>query len=207
MKFTAVALAATLAATPLAHYATSADTVEGADAQIMLLEEDEAPWYEQAEDLRNDQEIVMVSQEVAQPLPQPEAIPYEEDFEVEATEAEIDCLMSAVYFEARGEPREGKVAVVEVVLARRESGRWPSTACAVISQRAQFSFVRRGHIPDVPAASENNLRNLVLDVLSGRESSSAKGATFFHATYSRPSWRHRLRHVSQIGRHMFYSIT
>ena len=210
MKFTAVALAATLAATPLAHYATAGDPVEGADAQIVLPAEDEAPWYEQAEDLRNEQEIVMVSREITQPLPEPEAVPYEEDFgdfEVDATEAEIDCLMSAVYFEARGEPREGKIAVVEVVLARRESGRWPSTACAVISQRAQFSFVRRGHIPDVPAASESNLRSLVLDVLSGRESSSAKGATFFHATYSRPSWRHRLRHVSQIGRHMFYSIT
>ena len=41
-----------------------------------LLEEDEAPWYEQAEDLHNDQEIVMVSQEVAQPLPELETIPY-----------------------------------------------------------------------------------------------------------------------------------
>ena len=203
MKFTAIAIAAGLAATPIAHYATGEDPTAGADAQIVLPSEGETPWYEKADDLEQDRrKIVMVRNEIVQELPEAQPEP---ETTVQATEEEIDCLMSAAYHEARGEPLEGRVAVVEVVLARRESGRWPSNACSVIAQRSQFSFVRRGHIPGVPQSSESTFRQLVIDVLTGRESSSAKGATFFHATYVRPSWRHRLRHVSQIGRHMFYT--
>ena len=204
MKFTVIALTALLAATPLAHLATNEDPMEGADTQIVLPTDESSPWYEQAEDLADkNQQILMVSNEVVQAIPEPEPEP--EVLAVNATENEIECLMSAAYYEARGEPHEGRVAVVEVVLARRDSKRWPSTACGVIAQRSQFSFVRRGHIPDVPQSSESSLRRLVVDVLSGREKSSAKGATFFHANYVRPSWRHRLRHVSQIGRHLFYA--
>ncbi len=202
MKFTVLAIAAGLAATPIAHYITDEATTVGDDSQIVLPASDEAPWYEQAETLeQDDSDIVMVRKEVVQAIPEESKdLPT-----VHATEAEIECLMSAAYHEARGEPREGRVAVVEVVLARRNSKRWPSNACSVIAQRSQFSFVRRGRIPDVPDSSEGTLRSLVMDVLTGRESSSAKGATFFHATYVRPTWRHRLRQVSQIGRHMFYA--
>ena len=109
-----------------------------------------------------------------------------------------------MHFEARGEPVEGRVAVVEVVLARRESNRWPSTACGVIAQRAQFSFVRNGRIPDVSSSHYDRAREVVMDVLSGRTSSSAKGATYFHASYVRPGWSRSKRQISQIGRHLFY---
>ena len=44
--------------------------------------------------------------------------------------AEQDCLANAVYFEARGEPLEGQLAVAEVVLNRAASGRYPATLCA-----------------------------------------------------------------------------
>lgn len=144
---------------------------------------------------------VMVSRPVVQPLPEPE----EDSFAAyEASEDEIDCLVSAVHYEARGEPIEGRVAVVEVVLARRESARWPSTACGVIAQRSQFSFVRNGRIPDVNASHYGRAREVVMDVLSGRTSSSAKGATYFHASYVRPGWSRNKRQISQIGRHLFY---
>ena len=144
---------------------------------------------------------IMVSRPVVQPLPEPE----EDSFSAyEASEDEIDCLVSAVHFEARGEPVEGRVAVVEVVLARRESNRWPSTACGVIAQRSQFSFVRNGRIPDVSSSHYDRAREVVMDVLSGRTSSSAKGATYFHASYVRPGWSRSKRQISQIGRHLFY---
>lgn len=227
MKFTAIAIAAGLVAAPVAHMAAGDDGQTTARSRAMPPQGSQAPWYEQAERLEEQKtshddapaaatqgrQVTMIRKAVVQdisithpdeeietdeeaPVPQPA---------VEATEREISCLMSVAYHEARGEPREGKVAVVEVVLARRDSDRWPSTACGVIAQRSQFSFVRRGHIPDVPSSSEQGLRSLVLDVLSGRASSSARGATFFHATYAKPSWRHRLRHVSRIGRHLFYT--
>src|SRR4030095_8063208 len=66
-----------------------------------------------------------------------------------ATDGELACLAGAVYFEARGESLEGQLAVAEVVLNRAASGRYPSTLCGVITQRSQFSFIRRGRFPSV----------------------------------------------------------
>lgn len=121
-----------------------------------------------------------------------------------ASEREIDCLVSAVYHEARGEPLQGRVAIVEVILARRDSGKWPKNACGVISQKSQFSFVNGGHIPKIAGKDRQGFRTLVMRVLSGELSSPARGATYFHASHARPSWRHEMRRVSQIGRHFFY---
>jgi large subunit ribosomal protein L33 len=55
--------------------------------------------------------------------------------------SEIECLSRAVYYEARGEPVEGQLAVAQVIVNRTESdGRFPGTICGVIRQRGQFSF-------------------------------------------------------------------
>ena len=121
-----------------------------------------------------------------------------------ATTREIECLMSAVFHEARGEPLEGKIAVVEVVLARRDSGRFSANACGVVAQQGQFSFVRGGHVPQLATQHRSGYRDLVMKVLAGEYRSKAKGSTYFHAAHVKPSWRHKLKHVSQIGRHLFY---
>jgi hypothetical protein len=61
--------------------------------------------------------------------------------------ADLKCLAQAVYFEARGEPIEGQLAVAEVVINRARSGLYPDNYCDVVTQPAQFSFVRHGQIP------------------------------------------------------------
>ena len=60
---------------------------------------------------------------------------------------EMRCLAGAVYFESRGEPLAGQLAVAQVVINRTESSQFPSSYCAVVYQRAQFSFVRGGAMP------------------------------------------------------------
>lgn len=61
--------------------------------------------------------------------------------------AEIRCLAQNIYFEARGEPMVGKIAVGHVVLNRAADRRWPRRVCSVIKQgvykqrhRCQFSW-------------------------------------------------------------------
>ena len=57
------------------------------------------------------------------------------------------CLATAVYFESRGEPIEGQLAVADVVINRAASGRYPSDWCGVVKQKAQFSFeIGRVHV-------------------------------------------------------------
>ncbi|HEX8380378.1 MAG TPA: cell wall hydrolase, partial [Allosphingosinicella sp.] len=62
--------------------------------------------------------------------------------DTQTSDREQECLANAVYFEARSEPIEGQLAVAEVVLNRAASGRYPTDLCAVITQKAQFSFIQ-----------------------------------------------------------------
>jgi N-acetylmuramoyl-L-alanine amidase len=48
-----------------------------------------------------------------------------------AEPAQLRCLAEAIYYEARGEPIIGQIAVAQVVLNRARSGRWPGTLCGV----------------------------------------------------------------------------
>ncbi len=71
----------------------------------------------------------------------------------EPEDSELHCLATGIYFESRGEPLEGQLAVGQVILNRAASGRFATTACGVLTQPSQFSFVRRGVVPTAPAQS------------------------------------------------------
>ncbi len=122
-------------------------------------------------------------------------------------DGEQDCLANAVYFEARGEPLEGQLAVAEVVLNRSRSGRYPPTVCGVVTQRAQFSFVRRGIIPRADRASEAWRRAVgIARVAQARGMRLlSDNVLWYHATYVSPRWGRRLARTARIGLHIFYS--
>jgi spore germination cell wall hydrolase CwlJ-like protein len=120
-----------------------------------------------------------------------------------AADAEQQCLATAVYFEAKGEPLRGQLAVAQVILNRTHSGRFPSSVCGVVRQRGQFSFVHGGRLPSVPRASAA-WRKAVAVARTAREGAEpvAAKALFFHARSVSTGW-HAVR-VAQIGNHVFY---
>lgn len=125
----------------------------------------------------------------------------------EAPTTQQDCLAQAVYFEARGEPLEGQLAVAEVVLNRAASGKYPANLCEVIRQKAQFSFVENGRIPVAPKASAAWRRAVAIADIAVRDlarSRSGSDALYYHADYVAPIWRHGLNKVGTIGQHIFY---
>lgn len=119
--------------------------------------------------------------------------------------AEHECLAGAVYFESKGEPLKGQLAVAEVILNRASSGKYPSTICGVVKQKSQFSFVRRGQIP--PIARNTAAWRKAVAIAHIAKKDLAEGgigdAMFFHARYVSPNWR-RLKRVASIGNHIFY---
>ena len=125
----------------------------------------------------------------------------------ETRSAEEDCLANAVYFEARGEPLEGQLAVAEVVLNRAASGRYPATICGVVIQPAQFSFVRRGIIPRADRASEAWRRAVAISRIAAQREARLLPANvlWYHANYVSPGWGRRLERNARIGLHIFYS--
>lgn len=116
------------------------------------------------------------------------------------------CLAQAIYFEARGEPLDGQLAVGQVVVNRSHSGLYPSDYCSVVTQPAQFSFVRRGVIPQADVASHAWSRAKAVAQIAHQElwPSQAQDALFFHAAYVSPSWARRKIQLARIDTHIFY---
>ena len=119
---------------------------------------------------------------------------------------ELQCLAGAVYFESRGEPLEGQLAVAKVIMNRAEDRRWPSSYCAVVYQRSQFSFVKNGRMPRIKTGSAAWKRAQAIARIAHRGlwDSSADDAVYFHAKYVRPGWSRRKVAVATIDTHVFY---
>jgi spore germination cell wall hydrolase CwlJ-like protein len=159
-----------------------------------------------------------VAEEVAQPLPSEESLeervaqatslhelvgdmPVEDDLS-----PAIKCLAQAVYFESRGEPLTGQLAVARVFIIRASSGLYPSDYCSVVTQRKQFSFVRNGRIPQANESSEEWRRAKAIARIAHQDlwDSEAGDALYFHATYVRPGWASRKTQLARIDTHIFY---
>lgn len=117
--------------------------------------------------------------------------------------AEADCLAKAVYFEAKGEPLDGQLAVAEVIMNRAKSGRFASTLCGVVKQPSQFSFVRGGAFPPVVnQAMWHTAVGVAQVALNKLWDGPAQGALFFHAKRVSPNWGKAP--VASVGHHVFY---
>lgn len=116
---------------------------------------------------------------------------------------DLSCMAGAVYFEAKGEPLNGQLAVAEVILNRAKSGRFPKGICSVVKQPGQFSFVRRGRIPTVADNQAYRTAVAVARVaMADAWDSPAADAMYFHARRVSPNWN-RIK-VAAIGNHVFY---
>lgn len=124
------------------------------------------------------------------------------------------CLAEAIYFEARGEPKEGQYAVAQVVMNRVRSGYYPADVCGVVYQNAhrrnacQFSFAC-DHIPDRVTNKHawNVAAAIARDVTrNGAWLPEVGDSTHYHATYVRPRWIRDMVKEDRIGRHIFYRV-
>jgi Cell Wall Hydrolase len=123
------------------------------------------------------------------------------------------CIADAVYFEARGEPLRGQMAVAQVVMNRVFSGRYPDNVCGVVYQNAnrhlacQFTFACEGK--DLSRIDEPDMweqaKRIAKDVLDGKFWLGEVGhATHYHAYWVRPSWVNEMAKLYKLGVHTFY---
>ena len=118
---------------------------------------------------------------------------------------QLECLAVGIYFESKGEPLTGQLAVGKVIANRANSGgRFPQSYCGVLFQRGQFSFIRGRALPNVPRASRHWLNAVAVAKIVDQDlhGSPVGNALFFHARYVSPKWR--LKRVASIGNHVFY---
>ncbi len=122
----------------------------------------------------------------------------------QATDEDIHCLATTVYYEARSESLAGQLAVANVVLERSKSGRFPKDLCGVVKQAGQFSFVKGGRLPTAPnnAGQWNTAKAIAHIAMEGSWANPVQGALFFHSSRVSPGWRHE--RLTRIGGHVFY---
>ena len=140
------------------------------------------------------------------PTPSPQSIAYHPSQEglafksagesqAEFEERERRCLSTAIYFEARGEPVRGQIAVAQVILNRVRSPQFPQTICGVVYQGqmqkgCQFSFACDGHT-DMPRDNDQwaLAQDIAKQVTTGQVWLPEVGySTYYHANYVRPGW-------------------
>jgi N-acetylmuramoyl-L-alanine amidase len=130
-----------------------------------------------------------------------EAVAAQDADRVDATQR---CLAGAIYFESKGEPLAGQLAVANVIINRSKSGRFPTDVCSVVKQRGQFSFVRGGEIPSIDegrAAYRTALAVAKIALVAAWESPAPK-ALFFNTPNRRPAGN--VTKIAMIGNHVFY---
>ena len=123
----------------------------------------------------------------------------------------LECLTSAIYYEAAQEPTDGQRGVAQVVLNRLRHPAFPNSVCGVVyegSTRAtgcQFTFTCDGSMAHAPiAALWNRARKVAEEALSGKVYAPVGYATHYHANYVVPYWASSLTKTAVEGAHIFY---
>ncbi len=136
---------------------------------------------------------------------------YKGESQAEFEERERRCLATAIYFEARGEPVRGQIAVAQVIMNRVRSPMFPQTICGVVYQGqmhpgCQFSFTCDGHT-DTPRNDEQwaLAQDIAKKITAGELWLPEVGySTYYHANYVSPRWVGEMNKIDKIGRHIFY---
>jgi N-acetylmuramoyl-L-alanine amidase len=131
-----------------------------------------------------------------------------------------DNLMAlTIYAEARGEPREGKIAVGSVILERVDHRDWDGkTIKEVCLWPYQFSCYlpndpNRKMLKSIADNWDKELTNAILqdclyiaqDLISGAIERYPKALDYFNPKICHPDWANKMKFIMSIGNHDFYS--
>ena len=141
-------------------------------------------------------------------------------------EKQIECLAKNMYFEARGEQKDGQDAVAFVTINRVRSDRYPNTICEVVYQakvdsrgrplrnQCQFSWYCDGKVDTVYESIYSKLYKRAEFIyinyyLNDAMEDTTDGATHYHSDKVEPYWSKHTNYqlVASIGQHLFYQPT
>ena len=148
-------------------------------------------------------------------LPESEAAnPAADPFVLRASASEktaaVQCMTTAIYYEAALEPRAGQEAVAQVVLNRMRHPGYPKSVCGVVFQGSdrpgcQFSFACDGSMSRQPVQwAWRNAHDVAEQALDGFVMKQVGTATHYHTSWVVASWTPTLLKVGQIGAHIFF---
>lgn len=130
---------------------------------------------------------------------------------------EVECLVEAIYFEARSEIFDGQIAVGNVILNRVSSDKFPNTICHVvhaghyyrnglpIRKRCAFSYWCDGKSERmVDAMAYRTATDAAILALGGFVVKGLEKSLYYHADYVKPDWVNERKFLRKLGTHVFY---
>lgn len=138
---------------------------------------------------------------------------YTQRYAEQQRRTDLRCLAENIYYEARGEPYEGRVAVAEVTLNRVASPRFPDSVCAVVHQLNRSAATRRQvaafswTLEDVDGPrgpAWQRAQQVAAEVYDGEHAPTVPNSHHYHATYVEPRWGRSMAPLERIGDHIFY---
>jgi len=143
--------------------------------------------------------------------PNPTAAPFLFKGTAAARAQALNCLASAVYYEAGNQDVDGERAVAQVVLNRVRHPAFPGSVCGVVYQGStrltgcQFTFTCDGSLNRRPDADGWRRANAVAEAaLDGAVYAPVGWATHYHADYVVPYWAATMAKNTVVGAHLFY---
>jgi len=143
--------------------------------------------------------------------PNPAALPVVFQGNAAARDQALECLASAVYYEAGNQDQDGERAVAQVVLNRVRHAAFPASVCGVVYEGStrvtgcQFTFTCDGSLYRRPDAEGWKRAYAVAKAaLSGAVYAPVGWATHYHADYVVPYWSSTLAKNAIVGAHIFY---
>lgn len=125
---------------------------------------------------------------------------------IKQEQKQINCIATAVYFEARGSSTEGQAAVGQVVRNRLKSAKFPNTYCKVIYQKGQFSWTKHKNLKIKDQKSWEEAKTIaVVTYYFGWPYGLVKDAVYFHSG-KKPYWAKAYEKTVKIEGHKFYQI-
>ncbi len=119
-----------------------------------------------------------------------------------AQDTELDCLIRNVYYESRGEPHKGKLAVALVTLNRTENIKYPKNICRVVYQKKQFSWTSKFYKAQININEWQQSKEAAVAAYMNRDILGKFKATHYHNFTVKPKWK--LKKVAVINNHIFY---
>src|SRR5690349_5642728 len=143
--------------------------------------------------------------------PNPVASPFVFRGSAAARSQALECLASAVYYEAGNQDADGERAVAQVVLNRVRHPAFPASVCGVVYQGStratgcQFTFTCDGSLYRGPdAAGWRRAYAIAEQAMNGSVYAPVGYATHYHANYVVPVWAQTLSKNAIVGAHIFY---
>lgn len=122
----------------------------------------------------------------------------------------LQCLTTAIYYEAAREPDDGQRAVAQVILNRVRHPAFPASVCGVIYQGSarpscQFSFACDGSMARAPMREYwERAQRVATAALAGSVFAPVGMATHYHTYAVKPSWNRSLVMTGVHGAHFFH---